>query len=86
VTLNLEKLDRFVHLRGTGLDELEWRGSDDEDGLDSGSDDEEDEGSEEEGEDGDELGELLDEGEMNEEERERRHAGLTQAEKVIFRP
>jgi len=70
VTLNLEKLDRFVHLRGTGLDELEWRGSDDE----------------EEGEDGDELGELLDEGEMNEEERERRHAGLTQAEKVIFRP
>jgi hypothetical protein len=39
VTLNLEKLDRYVHIRGTGLEELEWRGSDDEDDeSDSGED------------------------------------------------
>lgn len=81
VTLNLEKLDQYVHLRGTGLDELEWRGSDDEDGLSSGSDEDEDEDSEEEGVDGDELEELED-GEEDDEERERRHAALTLAEKV----
>jgi hypothetical protein len=41
VTLNLEKLDRFNHLRGTGIDEMVWAGSDDEDGPDSESEDEE---------------------------------------------
>lgn len=81
VTLNLEKLDRYIHLRGTGLDELEWRGSDDEDGPDSGSD-EEGEESEDEGEDGDELEPLEDDAEEDEVERERRHAALTASEKV----
>jgi hypothetical protein len=78
VTLNLEKLDRFVHLRGTGLEELEaeWKGSDDEDmGSDS-----EDEDSESE-DDGEEI-EVLDVEDEDEEAKEKRHAALSQAERV----
>lgn len=85
VTLNLEKLDRFVHLRGTGLDELEWRGSDDE-GSDGDSDDDGEDGEDTEDEDGeDEVeGEMeaLEEGEESEDAKEKRHAALSQAEKV----
>jgi hypothetical protein len=80
VTLNLEKLDKFVHLRGTGLDEFEWKGSDDEDG-ESDSDGEEEEESDE-GESGDEVEDLDDE---DEEGKARRHAAMTQAEKEALR-
>ena len=81
VTLNLEKLDRFNHLRGTGLEELEaeWKGSDDE-AMGSDSDDEESE-SEDEGEEGDEM-DGVEEEEDDEEAKARRHAALSQAEKV----
>ena len=82
VTLNLEKLDRYVHLRGMRLDELEWKGSDDEDGSDSVSD-EDDEASEgDEEQDEDELEEDDEDDEYDGEEKERRHAALTLAEKV----
>ncbi|KAK1926781.1 hypothetical protein DB88DRAFT_181067 [Papiliotrema laurentii] len=83
VTLNLEKLDRYVHLRGTGLEELEaeWKGSDDED-MDSDSEQEEE--SEGEDEDGDEMDGIEDEDE-DEEAKEKRHAALTQAEKDALR-
>ncbi|EIW72802.1 hypothetical protein TREMEDRAFT_72882 [Tremella mesenterica DSM 1558] len=80
VTLNLEKLDQYIHIRGTGLDELEWRGSSDEEGdssdeggSDSGESDEEDDGSME-----------VDE-EEGEEDKEKRHAALSQAEKEALR-
>jgi len=81
VTLNLEKLDRFNHIRGTGLEELEaeWKGSDDE-AMGSDSDDEESE-SEDEGEEGDEMDGVEDE-EDDEDAKARRHAALSQAEKV----
>ncbi|KAL7420613.1 Kelch repeat-containing protein 3 [Cryptotrichosporon argae] len=91
VTLNLEKLDRFVHLRGTGLDELEWLESDDE--GDSESEDG-DGGRGREAEDGDESDEDEDEDEAaladeeddeDDEAKERRHAALTQAEKDALR-
>lgn len=82
VTLNLEKLDRFVHLRGTGLDELEWRGSDDEEGGSSDSEDGGEDDSDDEDEGVDEELEALEEGEEDEEARERRFAALSQAEKV----
>ena len=82
VTLNLEKLDRYVHLRGTGLDELkeEWKGSDDE-AMDSGSEDTGSDSSEDEDEDEDGE-ELMDENDEDQEEKKRRHAALSQAEKA----
>lgn len=76
VTLNLEKLDKWNHVRSSGLEELEWKGSDDEEG-DSSSD--EDEESESEGEEGDEI---VDEMEEGEERKEARLAALTQFERV----
>ena len=78
MTLNLEKLDQYVHIRGTGLEELEaeWKASDDED-MDSDSEDEEDDESEDDGEDVE-----IEEEEEDLEEREKRHAALSQAEKV----
>lgn len=81
VTLNLEKLDRFNHLRGTGLDEMEWRGSDDEDGGLSDSDSDEDEDDESSGDEEEEMAALEDEDE-DDEAKESRHAALSQAEKV----
>ena len=78
VTLNLDKLDRFNHIRGTGLEELEWQGSSDEEGS-SDSGDEEEEESEEDEED-DPMGE--EDEEEGEEDKEARHAALSQAEKV----
>ena len=80
VTLNLEKLDKYTHLRGTGLEELEaeWKGSDDED---MGSDSEQEEDSEEE-DDGEDEMEGIEEDEESEEAKAKRHAALTQAEKV----
>lgn len=85
VTLNLEKLDKFVHIRGTGLEELEWRGSSDEEG--GSSDDEDDDNSEPEGEDEDEEdegedGDKIEVDDEDEEAKAKRHAALTQAEKV----
>lgn len=84
MTLNLEKLDRFVHLRGTGLDELEWKGSDDEEGgsSDSEGDEPDDESDDDDDEGVDDELEALEEGEEDEEARERRFAALSQAEKV----
>lgn len=90
VTLNLEKLDKYTHIRGTGLEELEWRGSSDEEGDSSdeddsrrdGSSDEEDEEEVDEGVEGDEI-EVDDE---DEEAKAKRHAALTQAEKVSLGP
>lgn len=80
MTLNLEKLDRWNHLRGTGLDELEWKGSDDEGFSDSESDSDEDstDGEEEE----EEALAALEDAEDDEVAKEARHAALTQAEKV----
>lgn len=80
VTLNLEKLDRWNHLRGAGLDELEWKGSDDEEGF-SGSDDDDDESSDDEEEEEEALA-ALEDAEDDEEAKEARHAALSQAEKV----
>ncbi|WVO12937.1 hypothetical protein L204_100546 [Cryptococcus depauperatus] len=90
ITLNLEKLDYYVHLRGTGLDELEWKGSDDEDGIDSDSEDNnEDEGgrNDEDDDDDDDGAEMegLDEGDDDEETKKKRHAALTQTEKDTLR-
>lgn len=85
VTLNLEKLDRFIHLRGTGLEELEaeWKGSDDEDmGSDSEKGDEEEEESEDDAED--EM-EGIEGEEDDAEAKEKRHAALSQAEKDELR-
>lgn len=89
ITLNLEKLDKFNHIRGSGLEDLEWKGSDDEEG---GGDSDDDESSDERGErEEDEEGSQSDDGEdiiptddedLDEEEKERRHAALTQKEKV----
>lgn len=81
VTLNLEKLDRYVHLRGTGLEELEWKGSDDEDSS-KGSGDEE---SDEDEESGDDEEEEEDEEEESEEAKEKRHLAMSQAEKEALR-
>lgn len=81
VTLNLEKLDRFIHIRGTGLEELEWQGSSDEDGESDSSDGQEDD-SEDEDEEDDPMGEEEEEGE---DAKEARHAALTQAEKDVLR-
>lgn len=81
ITLNLEKLDKYNHLRGTGLEELEWDGSEDED-MDSSSDSEEEESDEEDEEE--ELAALDDE-EDDEDARAARHAALSQAEKDALR-
>lgn len=91
ITLNLEKLDKFNHIRGSGLEDLEWKGSDDEDGG-GDSDDEDDSDDERRGRDDDEEEEEseddgediipTDDEDLDEEERERRHAALTQKEKV----
>jgi hypothetical protein len=66
-----------VHIRGTGLEELEWRGSDDEDDESESGEESE---SESEGEEGDEIEEEGDED--DEEAKAKRHAAMTQAEKV----
>ncbi|KAL1410610.1 Kelch repeat-containing protein 3 [Vanrija albida] len=83
ITLNLEKLDRFNHLRGTGLEELEWKGSDDE-GGDSDSDDEDDEDEDDDDDDEEEIA-ALDDDEDDDAAKEARHAALTQAEKDELR-
>ncbi|ORX35978.1 hypothetical protein BD324DRAFT_629737 [Kockovaella imperatae] len=86
VTLNLEKLDRFVHIRGTGLEELEaeWRGSDEED--DAGSESDSDGGDSDESEDdGEEDVVMEEEDEETEEAKEKRHNALSQAEKDALR-
>lgn len=82
VTLNLEKLDRWNHLRGTGLDELEWKGSDDE-GFSESEDNEDDESSDDEEEEEEALA-ALEDAEEDEDAKEARHAALSQAEKVRF--
>ncbi|EJT46220.1 hypothetical protein A1Q1_05177 [Trichosporon asahii var. asahii CBS 2479] len=71
------------HLRGTGLDELEWKGSDDEEGF-SGSDDDEEESSDDEEEEEEALA-ALEDAEDDEEAKEARHAALSQAEKDDLR-
>lgn len=83
MTLNLEKLDRWNHLRGTGLDELEWKGSDDE-GFSESDDDEEDESSDDEEEEEEALA-ALEDAEDDEDAKEARHAALSQSEKVCRR-
>ncbi|BEJ13263.1 hypothetical protein CspHIS471_0304370 [Cutaneotrichosporon sp. HIS471] len=83
VTLNLEKLDLFNHLRGTGIDEMVWAGSDDEDGQSDSEDDEDDDEDEEDEEE--ELAALEDEEEGDGEAREAAHAALSQAEKDALR-
>lgn len=77
------------------MEDLEWKGSDDEDGNgdsddDDDSDDErrgrDDEDEEEESEDDGEDIIPTDDEDLDEEERERRHAALTQKEKVLCPP
>ena len=82
VTLNLEKLDKYVHIRGTGLEELEgeWRGSEDEDMGSDSEDDDDGESSSEDGEDG--MVELDEHEDDDEETKAKRHAALSQAERV----
>lgn len=78
MTLNLEKLDRWNYVRSSGLEELEWMGSDDEEGDSSDDDEGEGQESESEGEEGDEI--------VDEEEDDGagadQHATMTQVEKV----
>ena len=83
ITLNLEKLDRYVHIRGTGLEEMEaeWRGSDDET-MGSDSDDESDEDDDVEGDD---MDDAMSDEEEDPEEKAKRHNALSQAEKDALR-
>jgi hypothetical protein len=78
-TLNLDKRDGFVTLRASGIDEEEWKGSDDEDG-DPDEEDEDDEESSSEDEDDNDVEELIDAAEEASEGDD--HTTMTLAEKV----
>lgn len=74
-------------MRGTGLDELVWAGSDDEDGPSSDSEDGEEEEEESSGDEEEELAALEAEGDEDEDDEAKaaRHAALSQAEKDALR-